>query len=83
MHQEHKILLLAVISNVILLAGIVLFIFVGPIWALGCFLLTLTITIVLFNMLFKGRPKLRRTANIIYAIVILFVAFMIWHYFNQ
>ncbi|KIX91140.1 hypothetical protein TP70_04140 [Staphylococcus microti] len=82
MHHEHKILLLAVISNIILVAGIVLLVLVGPAWGLACFLVTLTITIVLFNMLFKGRPKLRRIANIVYAIVILFVAFMIWHYFK-
>ncbi|UXR69315.1 MULTISPECIES: hypothetical protein [unclassified Staphylococcus] len=81
MHREQKILLLAAISNIILIAGIVMLIYVGPIWALACFLITLTITLVLFNMLFKEKPKLRRIANVIYAIVILFIVFLMWHYF--
>ncbi|UXR71367.1 hypothetical protein [Staphylococcus sp. IVB6240] len=81
MHREQKILLLAAISNIILIAGIVMLIYVGPIWALACFLITLTITLVLFNMLFKEKPKLRCIANVIYAIVILFIVFLMWHYF--
>lgn len=81
MHREQKILLLAAISNIILIAGIVMLIYVGPVWALACFLITLTITLVLFNMLFKEKPKLRRIANVIYAIVILFIVFLMWHYF--
>lgn len=81
MHREQTIILLAVISNIILIAGLVMLIYVGPIWALVCFLITLTITLVLFNMLFKEKTKLRRIANGIYAIVIVFVVFMIWHYF--
>ncbi|MDO5375384.1 hypothetical protein [Staphylococcus rostri] len=81
MHHEQKILLLAVISNIILVAGILLLVFDGPVWALVCFLVTLTITIVLFNMLFEGKPKLKRIANSVYVIVILFVAFLIWRYF--
>ncbi|UXR78033.1 MULTISPECIES: hypothetical protein [unclassified Staphylococcus] len=82
MHREQTIILLAVISNIILIAGLVMLIYVGPIWALACFLITLTITLVLFNMLFKEKPKLRRVANGIYTIVILFVVFLIWYYFS-
>ncbi|QLK86668.1 hypothetical protein [Staphylococcus sp. 17KM0847] len=77
MHQEHKILLLTVISNIILIAGIVLLLFVSPLWGLICFLVTLTITLILFNMLFKEKARLRRIANSIYAIVIIFIVFII------
>lgn len=72
-----KIKIIGIISNVFLLLGLAFLIFVSAWLALVCFLISLGLSLVLFNMLFHGRRVVKILVNVAYFIVLAVVIFMI------
>ncbi|MBI5974594.1 hypothetical protein HHH54_03145 [Staphylococcus sp. H16/1A] len=68
---------LGIISNVTLVLGLI-FLFFIPILSLLCFVITLGLSLLLFNMIFKGNRKLRIIVNIAYVVVLIFIIAVIY-----
>ncbi|EGQ1279739.1 hypothetical protein NDL67_000307 [Staphylococcus pseudintermedius] len=73
-----KIKILGIISNVFLILGLILLVFVSAWIALVCFLISLGLSLVLFNMLFHGKRAVKIIVNIAYFVVLCAVGVMIY-----
>ncbi|AVP37638.1 hypothetical protein DOS70_07740 [Staphylococcus felis] len=72
-----KVKTLGIISNILLVLGLI-FLFIIPIVALLCFIVTLSLSLVLFNMIFKGKRFIRIIVNISYVIVLILIITVIY-----
>ncbi|MDQ7193055.1 hypothetical protein [Staphylococcus felis] len=75
--QMKKVKTLGIISNILLVLGLI-FLFIIPIVALLCFIVTLSLSLVLFNMIFKGKRFIRIIVNISYVIVLILIITVIY-----
>ncbi|MFO3688877.1 hypothetical protein [Staphylococcus felis] len=75
--QMKKVKTLGIISNILLVLGLI-FLFIIPIIALLCFIVTLSLSLVLFNMIFKGKRFIRIIVNISYVIVLILIITVIY-----
>ncbi|ARJ50463.1 MULTISPECIES: hypothetical protein [Staphylococcus] len=73
-----KIKIIGVISNAFLLLGLALLFFVSAWMALVCFLISLGLSLILFNMLFRGKRVLKIIVNVAYLIVLCVIITMIY-----
>ncbi|MCD8904795.1 hypothetical protein K2V56_04850 [Staphylococcus chromogenes] len=68
-----KIKLLAILSNVLIVLGLISLFFIHTIVAIIFFLLSLGLSLVVFNMMFNGEKWIRMIVNASYAIVLIIV----------
>ncbi|PTG93133.1 hypothetical protein BU645_00875 [Staphylococcus chromogenes] len=68
-----KIKLLAILSNVLIVLGLISLFFIHTIVAIIFFLLSLGLSLVVFNMMFNGKKWIRIIVNVSYAIVLIIV----------
>ena len=64
---------LAILSNVLLVLGLISLFFIHTIVAIVFFLLSLGLSLFIFNRMFKGKNWVRNTINIAYVIVLIVV----------
>lgn len=65
--------LLSMIANVLIVLGLISLFFINTIVAIVFFLLSLGLSLVVFNMMFKGKKWIRIVVNVSYAIVLVIV----------
>ncbi|MGV3244640.1 hypothetical protein [Staphylococcus sp. 11261D007BR] len=70
--QIKKVKTLGIISNIILVLGLI-FLFMMPIVSLICFIVTLGMSLIIFNMIFNGKKIIRIAVNISYVIVLILI----------
>lgn len=70
--QIKKVKILGIISNIILVLGLI-FLFMMPIVSLICFIVTLGMSLIIFNMIFNGKKIIRIAVNISYVIVLILI----------
>lgn len=68
-----KIKKLAILSNVLLVLGLISLFFIHTIVAIVFFLLSLGLSLFIFNRMFKGKNWVRNAINIAYVIVLIVV----------
>ncbi|MCE4966897.1 hypothetical protein [Staphylococcus chromogenes] len=68
-----KIKLLAILSNVLIVLGLISLFFIHTIVAIIFFLLSLGLSLIVFNMMFNGKKWIRIIVNASYAIVLIIV----------
>ncbi|UEX90532.1 hypothetical protein [Staphylococcus ratti] len=64
---------LSMIANVLIVLGLISLFFINTIVAIVFFLLSLGLSLVVFNMMFKGKKWIRIVVNVSYAIVLVIV----------
>ncbi|PTH58779.1 hypothetical protein [Staphylococcus agnetis] len=64
---------LAILSNVLLVLGLISLFFIHTIVAIVFFLLSLGLSLFIFNHMFKGKNWVRNAINIAYVIVLIVV----------
>ena len=68
-----KIKLLAILSNVLIVLGLISLFFIHTIVAIIFFLLSLGLSLIVFNMMFNGKKWIRMIVNVSYVIVLIIV----------
>ncbi|WP_340296898.1 hypothetical protein [Staphylococcus coagulans] len=76
--DTRNIKILGIISNVLLVLGFLMLLFVSAWLALICFIVSLGLSLVLFNMLFHGNRTLKIVVNASYFIVLVIVICVIF-----
>ncbi len=76
--DTRNIKILGIISNVLLVLGVLMLLFVSAWLALICFIVSLGLSLVLFNMLFHGNRTLKIIVNASYFIVLVIVICVIF-----
>ncbi|BAS45386.1 hypothetical protein SSCHL_0606 [Staphylococcus schleiferi] len=76
--DTRNIKILGIISNVLLVLGVLMLLFVSVWLALICFIVSLGLSLVLFNMLFHGNRTLKIVVNASYFIVLVIVICVIF-----
>ncbi|AKS66442.1 membrane protein [Staphylococcus schleiferi] len=76
--DTRNIKILGIISNVLLVLGVLMLLFVSAWLALICFIVSLGLSLVLFNMLFHGNRTLKIVVNASYFIVLVIVICVIF-----
>ncbi|WP_281190927.1 hypothetical protein [Staphylococcus schleiferi] len=76
--DTRNIKILGIISNVLLVLGVLMLLFVSAWLALICFIVSLGLSLVLFNMLFHGNRTLKLVVNASYFIVLVIVICVIF-----
>ncbi|UNB46677.1 hypothetical protein [Staphylococcus coagulans] len=76
--DTRNIKILGIISNVLLVLGVLMLLFVSAWLALICFIVSLGLSLVLFNMLFHGNRTLKIVVNVSYFIVLVIVICVIF-----
>lgn len=76
--DTRNIKILGIISNVLLVLGVLMLLFVSAWLALICFIVSLGLSLVLFNMLFHGNRTLKIVVNASYFIVLIIVICVIF-----
>ncbi|PNZ12757.1 hypothetical protein CD118_01465 [Staphylococcus coagulans] len=76
--DTRNIKILGIISNVLLVLGVLMLLFVSAWLALICFIVSLGLSLILFNMLFHGNRTLKIVVNASYFIVLVIVICVIF-----
>ncbi|MBA8762111.1 hypothetical protein [Staphylococcus coagulans] len=76
--DTRNIKILGIISNVLLVLGVLMLLFVSAWLALICFIVSLGLSLVLFNMLFHENRTLKIVVNASYFIVLVIVICVIF-----